>query len=704
MALPTLRIIGFIIGIFLITLAIAMVIPMATLVFFERTSDLPSFLWASLITFIAGLALVIPGRPEHVHLRPRDMYLLTVTSWLVVCIFAALPFLLTQHISYTDSFFESMSGITATGSTVLSGLDTMSPGILIWRSLLHWLGGIGFIGMAVAILPLLRIGGMRLFQTESSDRSEKVMPRSHMVARLIVAAYVGITILGSLAFWWAGMGLFDAINHAMSAISTGGFSTSDESLAHWKQPAVHWVAVVVMIMGSLPFTLYVATLRGNRRALIKDQQVQGLLGLLLVTWLVLGTWHWWTTDLHWLDALRHVAVNVTSVVTTTGFALGDYSIWGNFSLMLFFYLGFVGGCSGSTAGGIKIFRFQVAYILLKANLNQLIHPRAVIKQKYNGHRLDEEIVRSILTFSFFFAITICAIALALSLLGLDWMTALTGAASTVSGVGPGLGKPSARPATSPPCRTPPSGSCPWACCWAGWRSLRCLCCAFRRFGVTDGRFLQPRPVLAGRGIEPTTERPEEVARVGKPQQVGNFQQGHARLRQVLLGQFAASVVKQGLETGALLLQAALQGALGQVQRLRNHLALGLALGQQPAQHLARLVGHAAFGKPRQVLPGKTIMQQRHRLVRRGQRRFHVRPFENQCVIGRVEHQRCMEGLFVGCQVHRLIALHQHLARLQGAPGQPAAQRQRTRQGGFGTLPGGRQVIAVHGKNQRIAFG
>lgn len=440
MALPTLRIIGFIIGIFLITLAVSMVVPMATLVIFERTGDMPSFLWSSLITFLAGLGLVLPGRPEHVHLRPRDMYLLTVSSWLVVCVFAALPFLLTQHISYTDAFFESMSGITATGATVLSGLDNMSPGILMWRSMLHWLGGIGFIGMAVAILPLLRIGGMRLFQTESSDRSEKVMPRSHMVAKSIVGVYVGITVFGSLAFWWAGMGLFDAINHAMSAISTGGFSTSDQSLAKWDIPAVHWVAVVVMILGSVPFTLYVATLRGHRKALIKDQQVQGLLGMLVATWLVLGTWYWATTDLHWLDALRHVALNVTSVVTTTGFALGDYSLWGNFSLMLFFYLGFVGGCSGSTAGGIKIFRFQVAYILLKANLNQLIHPRAVIKQKYNGHRLDEEIVRSILTFSFFFAITICIIALLLSLLGVDWMTALTGAAGTVSGVGPGLGE------------------------------------------------------------------------------------------------------------------------------------------------------------------------------------------------------------------------------------------------------------------------
>ena len=440
MVSPTLRTIGYINGIFLITLAISMVVPVVTLLIFNRAAEINTFLWSSLATFLAGLALVLPGKPEHVHLRPRDMYMLTVSSWIAVCVFAALPFLLTQHISYTDSFFESMSGITATGSTVLSGLDHASPGILIWRSLLHWLGGIGFIGMAVAILPLLRIGGMRLFQTESSDRSEKVMPRSHMVAKYIALAYTGITVLGTLAFWWAGMSLFDAINHAMSAISTGGFSTSDASLAHWPQPAVHWVAVVLMILGSLPFALYVATLRGNRKALIRDEQVRGFIGLLLAVWAVMTLWYWLTTDLPWYDALRHVAVNVTSVVTTTGFALGDYSLWGNFSLMIFFYLGFIGGCSGSTAGGIKIFRFQVAYILLRANLHQLIHPRAVIKQNYNGHRLDEDVVRSILTFSFFFAITICGIALGLSLFGLDWTTALTGAASTVSGVGPGLGE------------------------------------------------------------------------------------------------------------------------------------------------------------------------------------------------------------------------------------------------------------------------
>jgi len=439
MSLPTLRIIAFILGIFLITLAVSMLIPMLTLLLYSRTDDIDAFLWSSLVTAVAGVIMVAPGRPQDAQLRPRDMYLLTTGSWLVVCIFAALPMVLIHHISYTDAFFETMSGVTTTGSTVLSGLDQASPGLLIWRSMLQWLGGIGFIGMAVAILPLLRVGGMRLFQTESSDWGEKVMPRSHMAAKYILFIYLGLTLSGFFGFWLAGMTPFDAINHAMTSISTGGYSTSDASLANWSQPAVHWVAVALMISGGLPFTLYVATLRGNRRALYKDHQVRGFLGFLLATWLIVGTWLWLHSDNSWLDAFRIVAVNVTSVVTTTGFALGDYTTWGSFAVLLFFYLTFVGGCSGSTSGGLKVFRFQVAYVLLRANLQQLVHPRAVIKQQYNNHNLDEEIVRSLITFSFFFTITIGVIALGLTLIGLDWVTALTGAATAVCNVGPGLG-------------------------------------------------------------------------------------------------------------------------------------------------------------------------------------------------------------------------------------------------------------------------
>ncbi|MNQ26266.1 Trk system potassium uptake protein TrkH [compost metagenome] len=433
------RLIGFILGMFLITLAVSMAIPMLTLVAHERSDDLPAFLWSSLITFVCGLLLVAKGRPETVQLRPRDMYLLTTASWVVVCTFAALPMVFIRHISYTDAFFETMSGITTTGSTVLTGLDTASPGLLIWRSMLHWLGGIGFIGMAVAILPMLRVGGMRLFQTESSDWSEKVTPRSHVGATYIVWIYLGLTGLGTLALWLAGMTPFEAVNHAMSLISTGGFSTSDSSLGHWTQPAIHWVAVVIMILGSLPFALYVASLRGHRGALLKDQQVRGFIGFLVTTWLAIGTWLWLHSDFGWWDAFRIVAVNVTSVVTTTGVAVGDYTLWGSFSVLLFFYLTFVGGCSGSTAGGLKIFRFQVAAALLMSNLKQLIHPRAVIQKQYNGHSIDEEIVRSLLTFSFFFTITIAVIALGLALIGLDWTTALTGAATAVCNVGPGAG-------------------------------------------------------------------------------------------------------------------------------------------------------------------------------------------------------------------------------------------------------------------------
>lgn len=335
MSLAAMRLIGFILGIFLITLAISMAIPMITLLAFDRNDDLSAFLWSSLITIICGLLLIVRGRPDIAQLRPRDMYLLTTASWVVVCSFAALPMVFISDISYTDAFFETMSGITTTGSTVLTGLDTSSPGLLIWRSMLHWLGGIGFIGMAVAILPLLRVGGMRLFQTESSDWSEKVTPRSHVAAKYILSLYLGLTGVGALALWIAGMTPFEAVNHAMSLISTGGFSTSDASLGHWAQPSIHWVAVVIMIMGSLPFTLYVATLRGHRRALIKDHQVRGFLGFLIVTWLVVGTWLCFHSEYGWWDAFRIVAVNVTSVVTTTGIAVGDYTLWGSFAVLLF---------------------------------------------------------------------------------------------------------------------------------------------------------------------------------------------------------------------------------------------------------------------------------------------------------------------------------------------------------------------------------
>jgi trk system potassium uptake protein TrkH len=266
-----------------------------------------------------------------------------------------------------------------------------------------------------------------------------VMPRSHMAAKYILLIYSALTLLGTVLLWLAGMTLFDAFNHAMAALSTGGFSTHDASLAYWSAPAIHWSIVLLMILGSLPFPLYIAALRGKPGMLWHDQQVRGFLAFLLVSWLILTLWLHLHSQLDWLEAFRLVAVNVTSVVTTTGFALGDYTLWGGFAVLTFFYLTFVGGCSGSTAGGLKIFRFQVAYALLKGSLHQLTHPRAIFTQHYNKQPIDQEIVHSLITFSFFFAVTIGGIALGLTALNLDWITALTGAATAVCNVGPGLG-------------------------------------------------------------------------------------------------------------------------------------------------------------------------------------------------------------------------------------------------------------------------
>lgn len=440
MTRQTIRSVSYIVGFFLIVLSITMLVPLATSFVFKHTAnDVTAFLWSAIITFLAGFAMIKQKGSLQIHLRPRDMYLLTASTWVVVCIFAALPMSIISHISYTDAFYEAMSGITTTGATVLSDLDHTAPALLIWRSMLHWIGGIGFIVMAVAILPMLRIGGMKLFQTESSDWSEKVLPRSHIIAKYILAIYVFFTVIGTFSFWFAGMPIFDAINHAMSSIATGGFSTSDQSLGKFP-PASHWVAVVLMLLGSLPFMLYVATIRGNYTALFKDEQVRGFITIIVISCLLLSLWFWKNSTNSFIDSLRIASVSVISVVTTTGFAVEDYSQWGSFAMIIFFYLTFLGGCSGSTTGGLKTFRFQVTLRLLSANLKQLIHPRAIIPQKYNGHNLDEEIVRSVLTFTFFFALIIAIIALFLAFLGYDMVTALTAAVATVCNVGPGLGE------------------------------------------------------------------------------------------------------------------------------------------------------------------------------------------------------------------------------------------------------------------------
>ncbi|MBZ0071381.1 MAG: TrkH family potassium uptake protein [Gammaproteobacteria bacterium] len=429
----------FVTGLFLVGLALVMWIPIGYMLAVGE-AEAPDFLLSSGITLAVGLVVALASRRHGgFALVPRQVFVLTTLSWIGVVLFAALPMVFIQHISYTDAFFETMSGVTTTGSTVLIDLDYAPRGILLWRALLQWAGGIGFIVMGVLILPFLRVGGMRLFHAESSDRSEKVLPRFESVAKAISLAYLLLSLVCALAYWLAGMSIFDAITHAMTTLSTGGYSNYDASIGYFQKQSILWIAVVFMLLGSLPFSLYVHALRGRFAPLWRDRQVRGFLGVVLFFGLLLTLVNVQGQGRAIDSALVVSFFSVVSVVTTTGYVAEDYGLWGGLGVMVFFYLMFVGGCSGSTAGGLKIFRLQVAYILLRQQLRRLVHPHAIFTERYNDREIGEDILRSLISFSFFFAITIGLLALALSAVGLDFMTSLTGAATAVTNIGPGLG-------------------------------------------------------------------------------------------------------------------------------------------------------------------------------------------------------------------------------------------------------------------------
>ncbi|NIY84519.1 TrkH family potassium uptake protein [Vibrio hepatarius] len=428
----------FVIGLVLSKIALFMYVP--TLVaFFSGTAGFLEFGQAVLITHMVAFICLSVGRTTRFKLSVRDMFLITSLVWTIASAFAALPFVFINHISFTDAYFETMSGITTTGSTVLSGLDGMAPSILLWRSILQWLGGIGFIVMAVAVLPMLNVGGMKLFHTESSDWSDKSSPRAKTVAKNIVLVYLTLTGLCLIGYMLTGMNLFEAINHSFTTLSTGGYSTSDGSMNHFSNGA-HWVATLFMFLGGLPFLLFVSALRKRRLdELFKDAQVRGFTILFLASSVVISSWLVIRDGYSVLDAMRVSMFNIVSVVTTTGFGLEDFTAWGALPTTLFAFLMMAGACSGSTSGGIKVFRFQIAMTLLNKQMMKLIHPSGVFVQRYNNRPVNDDIVRSIIAFGLTFFITIIVIAGALSAMGLDPITSISGAITAVANVGPGMG-------------------------------------------------------------------------------------------------------------------------------------------------------------------------------------------------------------------------------------------------------------------------
>lgn len=432
----------FIVGIIALMFSLLMILPVAMLAFGEHP-DWLAFLSSAGICLAVGLTLSFRYHDSLERLRPRELFLVTVLSWIAASLFGSLPFLLCGYgFSFTDSFYEAVSGITTTGSTVIVGLDSLPGDILLWRSLLHWLGGIGVIGMAVAVLPFLQVGGMRLFKAESSDWSEKALPRARVLAKSLVLVYLVLSVLCFLAYLLAGMDLFNAVNHAMSTISTGGFSTWDASFGHYQSDfGILWVAIIFMILGALPFVLYVRFWgQFQPRTLLSDAQVRGLMGLLMLVSLALALYLMQNSGVSFGQALTMATFNVTSIVTTTGFASSDYSGWGPVAVAIFFFLMFVGGCSGSTSGGMKVFRFQLSMMLLHEQVRKLLHPHGIFSRRYNGRKIPSDIIVSAVAFSFMYFISVVVITLVLAALGLDLVTSLSGAASALGNVGPGLGE------------------------------------------------------------------------------------------------------------------------------------------------------------------------------------------------------------------------------------------------------------------------
>lgn len=399
-----------------------------------------AFVESASITGFAALILYLIGRGQGFRLIPRQLYVLTTASWLLMSLAGALPMYYAGYgLSLTDAVFESTSGITTTGSTVLSGIESLPPSLHLWRALLQWLGGLGVIGMAVSILPFLRIGGMRLFHTESSDWSEKSLPRLQTLARMLLLTYTALTAACIVSYWLAGMTPFDATTHAMTTVSTGGYATDDRSMGRFNNQVL-WVGTLFMFIGALPFTLIISFINRPSKAIIRNEQVVGLLAIVLTVTFLLATYLVIVNGMSPFEAVTHSAFNLVSIISTTGYASLDYTTWGGFAIALFFVVMFIGGCSGSTSGGMKVFRFQLSYLFLRSQIHRLVHPQGVYVPRYNQKPLADDIILSAVAFSFLFFVSLAAFTLMLAAMDLDFVTSLTASATALTNVGPGLGE------------------------------------------------------------------------------------------------------------------------------------------------------------------------------------------------------------------------------------------------------------------------
>ncbi|MBL4588653.1 MAG: TrkH family potassium uptake protein [Alphaproteobacteria bacterium] len=429
----------FINGLLITILGASMLIPMFT-DFYYGHDDWKVFALCIMFTvFFGGILTISNHSRDPFQLNVRQGFLITATSWLSISIFGSIPFWFSAlDLSFTDSAFEAISGITTTGSTIIVGLDNAPPGILIWRALLQWLGGIGIIVMALSILPLLKVGGMQLFKTESSE-NEKALPRARDLAIMICFIYLALTAFCFVAYRIVGMGVFDAIAHSMTTIATGGFSTRDDSMGAFAGTGADLVAILFILISALPFVLYLKAIKGKAQPLLKDSQVRVFFGFIAVITLFSSFHLSSVLDIPLLDSIRLSLFSVVTIITGTGFTNADFSGWSAILTVVFFFMMFVGGCAGSTTCSIKIFRYQILFSTIKHQIKRLTHPNGVFITRYNGQAVSDDVPLSVIGFVCLYLLSFAAIALCLLLTGLDITTSLSGAATSISNVGPGLG-------------------------------------------------------------------------------------------------------------------------------------------------------------------------------------------------------------------------------------------------------------------------
>ena len=428
----------FTLGALQIILGLSMIVPILAQFFYNQLDS--GFISSGLVTIVFGVLFLLSNFDHDKKLNLPQAFLLTALSWLSIAVFGSLPFIFSEiELSITDAFFESMSGITTTGSTIITNLNETPKAILLWRGMLQWLGGIGIIVMAITLMPIMNIGGMQLFIISTSNTKEKILPKSKEISIRLIIIYLSLTLVCALFYKIFGMSFFDSIVHSMTTIATGGFSNYNESIGYFNSSLIELTSIVFIILGSIPFIAYIKYLNGDKKIFLKDTQIKTFIKIVIFSILLLFFYLSIKNQSFFEVNLRAISFNVISILTGTGYVTQNFSDWGHFPLIYFVILMFIGGCAGSTACGIKIFRVQILYQFISNQLKKIIYPRGIFKIKYENNNVDDKFLASIMSFIFLYILIFFIITALLSTSGLNFITSLSAAATSISNVGPGLG-------------------------------------------------------------------------------------------------------------------------------------------------------------------------------------------------------------------------------------------------------------------------